>query len=81
MSMFRVQVDTMKTVKALDFFPAVALGSIFGRSYFRCSGEAMTLPAGAEVQTIAEVQPKRWLVKAAGAVAFRFVGIDETANN
>lgn len=65
------------TVKPLPFFPAVALGSIFGRQYMHCTGEATILPAGTPVFTeLPEPVPGRWFVKAEGTQAFGFVGLE-----
>jgi hypothetical protein len=73
----------MKTIKPLLFFPGVMLGTSFGRQYFKCTGADQILgneeilPTGATLEPIAEVLPKRWLVKVSGRTLFRFVGIDD----
>jgi hypothetical protein len=68
-----------KTIKPLNFFPAIGFKADCLPSYWFCEGEEFQLPAGTIVHgTLDPVTPGRYLVKAEGPrPAFRFVGLDE----
>lgn len=56
----------------------MSLGVFMGRTYFKCTGEPIELPADTAVFTeLDPVQPGRWLVRAAGQSAYRFASLDD----